>query len=79
MHKVFDRKCIFETSRCFFHFKDDQVNAEYASRATRPRFFVNYVVHTSRLDKDCMHLQGLDNDRAKYAFNLVLCKNNKSN
>ena len=49
----------------FSLFEEDQVNAKYLSRATQSRYFVNYVTHTSQLDKTCMHKQGLDNNRAK--------------
>ena len=35
--------------------EDDQVNAKYVSRATKSRFFVKYVTHTSQLYKKCMH------------------------
>ena len=62
----------------FSLFEVDQVNAKYVSRATQSRFFVNYVTHTNQLDKNCMHYQGLDNDRAKHVSNSVLCEN-KSN
>ena len=76
MHRIFERKCTFDD--VFLLFEDDQVNAKYVSRATQSRFFVNYVTHTSQLDKTCMHLQVLDNNRAKNVSNLVLCEN-KSN
>ena len=62
----------------FSHFKDDQVNAEYMTRATLSRFCVNYVVYASLLNKTCMYAQGVDNDRVIYVFNLLLC-GNKSN
>ena len=58
--KIFEGKCTFDD--VFSLFKDDQVNVKYVSRATKSRFFVNYVTHTSQLYKKCMHLQGLDND-----------------
>ena len=35
--------------------EDDQVNAKHVSRASQSRSFVNYVTHTSQLDKNCMH------------------------
>ena len=56
-------KCTFDD--VFSLFEDGQVNAKYVNRVTQSRFFVNYVTHTSQLDKTCMHLQGLDNNRAK--------------
>ena len=76
MFKVFERKCTSEG--VFTLLKFDKVNAKYVSRAISRHFFLNYVVHTSRLDENCMHKQYLDNDRAKYVINLVtlvLCKN----
>ena len=50
LYKVFERKCTFEDVLSLFI--DDQVNEKYVSRANRSRFFVNYVVHTNRLDKN---------------------------
>ena len=74
--KIFERKCSFRN--VFSLFEVDQVNAKYVSRATQSRFFVNYVTHTNQLDKNRMHYQGLDNDKAKHVSNSVLCEN-KSN
>ena len=71
--RIFECKCAFDD--VFSLFEDGQVNAKYVSRATQSRFFVNYVTHTCQLDKNCMHYQGLDNDRAKYVSNSVLCEN----
>ena len=59
----------------FSLFEVDQVNAKYVSNATQSRFFVNYVTHTNQTDKNRMHYQGLDNDRAKHVSNSVLCEN----
>ena len=47
--RIFERKCTFDD--VFSLFEVDQVNAKYVSRATQARFFVNYVTHTSQLDK----------------------------
>ena len=47
--RIFQRKCSFDD--VFSLFEVDQVNAKYVSRATQPRFFVNYVTHTNQLDK----------------------------
>ena len=69
--RIFERKCSFD--HVFSLFEVDKVNAKYVSRVTISRFFVNYVTHTSKSDKNRMRLQGLDNDRAKHVFNLVLC------
>ena len=74
--RIFEQKCSF--GDVFSLFEVDQVNAKYVSRATQSRFFVNYVTHTNQLDKNRMHYQGLDNDRAKHVSNSVLCEN-KSN
>ena len=67
------RKCPFDD--VFLLFEVDKVNAKYVSRATQSRFFVNYVTHTNQLDKNPMHYQGLDNDKAKHVSNSVLCEN----
>ena len=75
-NNVFIRSCTFEDDILIF--KDDQVNAKYISRATLLRFFVNYAVYTSQLNKCFMHYQGIDNDKTKHVFHLVLCAN-KSN
>ena len=74
--RIFERKCSFDD--VFSLFEVDQVNAEYVSRATQPRFFVNYVTHTNQLDKNRMHFRGLDNDRAKHVSKSVIYEN-KSN
>ena len=74
--RIFELQCAFDD--VFSLFEDDQVNAKYVSRATQPRFFVNYDTHASQIDKNCVHYQGLDNDRAKYVSNSVLSEN-KSN
>ena len=74
--RIFERKCSFDD--VFSLFEIDQVNAKYVSRATQSRFFVNYVTHTNQIDKNRMHYQGLDNDRAKHVSNSVLSEN-KSN
>ena len=74
--RIFERKCSFDD--VFSVFEVDLVNAKYVSRATQSRFFVNYVTHTSQLDKNRMHLQDMDNERAKKVPNSVLCEN-KSN
>ena len=74
--RIFERKCTFDD--VFSPFEVDQVNAKYVSRATQARFFVNYVTHTCQLDKNSMHLQGLDNGSAKNVSNSVLCENKRN-
>ena len=71
-----ERKCSFDD--VFSFFEVGQVNAKYVSRASQSRFFVNYVTHTNQLDKNRMHYQGLDNNRAKHVSNSVLCENESS-
>ena len=74
--RIFERKCSFDD--VFSLFEVDQVNVKYVSRATQSRFFVNYFTNTNQIDKNRMHYQGLDNERAKHVSISVFC-DNKSN
>ena len=69
--RIFERKCFFDD--VFSLFEVDQVNVKYVSRATQPRFFVNYITNTNQIDENRMQYQGLDNYRAKFVSNSILC------